>query len=274
MLDFFTHLKIKRGDLPYMLVYMGIFAAVIVVGLLTAEITTVILIAICCLPVLILLLHYHFFRSYEAVAVRQQQKYQAYFSLFNLIDFRLPIPYMTSWAATPELALAIYEIIRTKTPGQIVELGSGISSLICCYGIEKNGQGALFSLDHDKEYANRTREMLRKHEVDQFSTIVHTPLVKQTIDDKNCTWYDCSSIDCPKNIDLLIVDGPPFKTQTRARYPALPYFYSRLSPSATIVIHDALRDEESAIIDNWVRTFPEFEKESIHSEKGITILRR
>lgn len=274
MLNFFTHFKIKHADLPYMLIYLGIFTAIVGIGLLTVETTTVILIAVCCLPVLILLLNYHFYRANEVLAIRQQRKYQAYFSLFNLIDFRLPVPYMTSWAATPELALAVFEIIKTEKPKQIVELGSGISSLICCYGIEQNGEGALFSLDHDKKYAQKTKTMLSRHGLDCYATISHAPLVSQTIDSNSCIWYDCSSLNCPDQIELLIVDGPPFKTQNKARNPALDFFHLQLASSATIVVHDTLRTEESAIIESWLRKYPEFSKEVIDSEKGITVLRR
>lgn len=274
MLDFFPHLKIKHSDLPYMLVYLGIFTAVIVIGLLTVNMSTVILMAIGCLPILILLLHYHFYRANEALAVQQQQKQQAYFSLFNLIDFKLPIPYMTGWAATPELALAIYEIIKAEQPSQIVELGSGISSLICAYGVQENKHGGVFSLDHDKNYSQKTKELLLQHGMEQHVTISYAPLKSQVIKGRECSWYDCSSANCPDDIDLLIVDGPPVKTQKQARYPALDYFHSKLSASATIVVHDALRKEEAAIIDEWLQKYPEFSKEIIHSEKGIVILRK
>ncbi len=274
MLDFFTHFKIKHVDLPYIIVYLLIFTAVIVIGLLTANISTVILMGICCIPILILLLNYHFYRSNEAFAVLQQQKYQAYFSLFNLIDFRLPIPYMTSWAATPELALATYEIIKTENPTQIVELGSGISSLICAYGMEQNKNGALFSLDHDQKYAQITRNMLSKHQLKDRVTICNAPLQSQEITGRKCIWYDCSNASCPEPIDLLIVDGPPFETQHKARFPALFYFYPKLANSATIIVHDVFRKEESEIVEDWLREYPEFKKELIHSEKGIAILRR
>lgn len=274
MLDFFTHYKIKHADLPYILISLGIFAGIVGISLLTVEITTVILIAICCLTILILLLNYHFYRSREAISVQQQQKYQAYFSLYNLIDFRLPVPYMTSWAATPELALAVYEVIRTTKPKQILELGSGITSLICCYAIEQNGKGALFSLDHDTSYAKKTQAILDRHELGQFSTIEHAPLVQQSINGKTYIWYDNSSIECPEEVDLLIVDGPPLKTQKKARYPALTYFHSKLAKSATIIVHDTFRKEESEIINDWLREFPEFSKDIIDSEKGIAILRR
>lgn len=274
MLDFFTHFKIKHADLPYMLVYLAIFSAVVLTGLLVAKITTVILMAVCCIPILILLLNYHFYRSEETIAVQQQKKYQAYFSLFNFINFRHPIPYMTGWAATPELSLAIYEIVSTQKPSQIVELGSGISSLICGYALEQHGDGSLFSIDHDELYAQKTQNMLARHALDQYCTVMHAPLVRQSINNETYIWYDMANIECPSEINLLIVDGPPFKTQKKARYPALSYFYPKLATSAAIVIHDILREDESRMIEEWLQQYPEFSKEVISTEKGIAVLRR
>ena len=274
MIDFLGHFKIKHADLPYIGIYLGLFFIIVTVVLFTAEISTVILIAVCCLPVLILLLNYHFYRAGEVFAVKQQQKQQAYFSLFNLIDFKLPIPYMTGWAATPELALTIFETIKTDKPKQIVELGSGISTLICAYAMNDNDRGALFSFDHDEKYANKTRTMLSNHQIDQRITIHHAPLKSQNIDGRECIWYDCSNANCPEPIDMLIVDGPPFETQDKSRYPAFSYFLPKLSPSAVIIVHDAFREAESAIVHDWLRGHPEFSKEMIDSEKGIAILRR
>lgn len=274
MIDFFDHFKIKHADLPYILTYLGIFVAIIIIALLTTAMATAFLIAVSCLPVLILLLGFHFYRANEALQVQQQQKFQAYLSLYNLIDFRLPPPYMTSWAATPELAVAIYEILKTEKPANIVELGSGISSLICAYAIESNGKGELYSLDHDSEYGQKTKRMLAAHGIDQRVTISYAPLKSQEINGENYMWYDCSDALYPESIDLLIVDGPPYETQKKARYPALPYFLPRLSDTATIVVHDAFRDDESEIVAEWLNEYPEFEKETIYSEKGIVILRR
>lgn len=274
MIDFFDHFKIKHDDLPYILTYLGIFATIIVIALLLADLPTAILIAAFFLTVLILVVAFHFYRAHEALHVRQQQKMQAYMSLYKLIDFRLPPPYMTSWAATPELAVAIYEIIKTEQPENIVELGSGISSLICAYAMEANDKGALYSLDHDPEYGQKTKTMLAEHQIDQRVSVSYAPLKSQTIDGRNCTWYDCSDAEYPESIDLLIVDGPPYETQRKVRYPALPYFMPRLSSTATIIIHDAFRDDESEIVSEWLHQYPEFVKETIYSEKGIVILRR
>ena len=73
---------------------------------------------------------------------------------------------------------------------------------------------------------------------------------------------------------MLVVDGPPEKTQSHARYPALPLFYEYLSDEAVVILDDAGRKEESEIVEMWLKDYPEFVHEFIHTEKGISILRR
>ncbi len=140
--------------------------------------------------------------------------------------------------------------------------------------MELNDKGALYSLDHDEDYGQKTKDMLAAHAINDRVTISHAPLKSQTINGRSCTWYDCSEAEYPESIDLLIVDGPPFETQSKARYPAMDYFLPNLSNDATIIVHDVHRKDETEIVNDWVRDNPEFSEELIHSEKGIAILRR
>ena len=48
--------------------------------------------------------------------------------LFTLLKFSAPIPPTRSWAASPDLLLTIADLVRTRKPRLVVELGSGIST--------------------------------------------------------------------------------------------------------------------------------------------------
>ena len=61
-----------------------------------------------------------------------------------------------------------------------------------------------------------------------------------------------SSISDLTDIDLLIVDGPPGSTGTRARFPAYPLLSERLAPSALILVDDLQRSDERAVVDAWL----------------------
>ena len=91
---------------------------------------------------------------------------------------------------------------------------------------------------------------------------------------KKWTWYSADKLFFEKSIDLLLVDGPPFKTQKNARYPALPLLYKHLSDRAVIIIHDTDRKSESESIQQWIEEFSDLEIEQLNTEKGITLLKK
>ena len=222
----------------------------------------------------ILLTQFHLYGTLRKDLENHQKKVQAYFSLFSMLQPRDSLPYMTEWAATPELALALLGEIRHTQPDSIVEIGSGISTIISSYGLQKNGQGKVFSLDHDQVYAQKTREQLKRHGVEVYAEVVDAPLVTRQINGSSWQWYDINSDVIPDKIDLLLVDGPPVKTDAMARYPALPLLHERLSEHAAIILHDAHRPSEKQTLQKWQQQFPEFSCETVDSEKGIALLRR
>jgi len=73
---------------------------------------------------------------------------------------------------------------------------------------------------------------------------------------------------------MLIVDGPPVKTASSARYPALPFFMERLAEDAIVIMDDGSRNDEKIICQDWLKMFPEFDSEYVDTEKGAFILRR
>lgn len=204
-----------------------------------------------------------------------QYKVQAISELSQLLPIRAPMPAMIGWAATPELALNVYKIIEAEKPKKIVELGSGVTTIVSAYALEKfNPDGRVHSFDHDSDFADKTRGELKHHQLEKFVTIVNSPLKDISLNNKKWKWYDIDFSIIDKFIDLLIIDGPPLETQKNARYPALPSFYSKLSDNAVVIFHDTNRKTESKTVDIWLKEFPDFVHTSLRTEKGITIFRR
>ncbi len=56
---------------------------------------------------------------------------EAFIQLSNLLQFKSPIPATRSWAASPDLLLLISETVKKNRPSLVVELGSGVSTLVC-----------------------------------------------------------------------------------------------------------------------------------------------
>jgi predicted O-methyltransferase YrrM len=199
---------------------------------------------------------------------------EALFSLFSSLRPSHPLPPMRGWTISPDAANALVTLIDIERPRVIVEAGSGVSTVLCAYALRAIGEGRIVSLDHEAEYAARTREMLKRHELQEFATVHHAPLKPVTLGNESLSWYDQAPLETIQSIDLLIVDGPPTKRDPLARYPALPLLLDRLSPSALIFLDDCDRPADRATIERWLREFDGFREECLNSEKGTIVLRR
>jgi hypothetical protein len=136
------------------------------------------------------------------------------------------------------------------------------------------GKGKITSYDHDEMYGKITESRLDEHSLSNFAKVITSPLITLNIDGNSYTWYDVNLDNLESKVDILVVDGPPEKTQKHARYPALPYFYEHLSDKAVVILDDAGRPEEKEIVEMWLKKYPEFTHEYIWTEKGISVLKR
>jgi predicted O-methyltransferase YrrM len=224
---------------------------------------------------LLVITQFHIYRVQQTEREHSQYKIQCLNEIYQLLPLRSPLPPMSGWAATPELAVVVLKMIQEYKPNLIVEAGSGVSTLIAGYSLEKyNPEGKIISLDHDLTYAKKTRHESELHNLADRTEIRTATLKEMTINQKECIWYSPEAIQFENPIDMLIIDGPPFKTQKNARYPALPVLYKYLSKRAVIVMHDTDRSSESSTIKRWIREFDDLTIQTLSSEKGITILLR
>ncbi len=211
-------------------------------------------------------LHYRFLKiqNQQNNLYRQQQ---ALSSIHHLIDLRSPLPAMGEWAASPDFMQIIIEILLEKKPQTIVECGSGVSSIVIGYILEKNKIGQLYSLEHLEQYAVRNEKLIKQHGLENQVNILHTPLIQRQVNDEEAKWYNISQIADNQLIDILIIDGP-----TGHRYPALPVLFPQLSDTAVIIIDDCKREKDTKNIMRWLQEFP-LTAEWIDTEKGTCILR-
>jgi predicted O-methyltransferase YrrM len=189
---------------------------------------------------------------------------EAYAQLIQLLDFKSALPATRGWAASPDLLLTIYETVKKINPSLVVELGSGVSTLVAA----KSGARKVVSLDGSKEYAAKTRELIKEHRVRgvdvRFAALL--PYVN------GLTWYDVSVIKDLKKIDLLIVDGPPGNNNPESRYPALKEFKDKLSPRAVVILDDVNREGERKLAEDFAAALPNHELTILNHEKGAAII--
>lgn len=182
------------------------------------------------------------------------------------------LPPMRGWAGSPDFLLFLAQDVAETRPMVMAECSSGVSTLVLARSAQLNGTGHVYSLEHDEEYARKTRDLLQVHGLADWATVIHAPLTQY---DEGYRWYDLNALPTElTNIQLLVVDGPPQATGSLARYPALPKLLPRLASSFRIYVDDANRPDEQEMVNRWRAEMPSLEKETRPAEKGLTIVYR
>lgn len=177
---------------------------------------------------------------------------ESLFSIYNLLPNLIFLPATRGWAGSPDFLNKIVEIILKQKPRTVVEASSGVSSIIIGVALKLNNYGRLLSLEHDDTYLDNTRNNLKINHIEDISSLLHCPLDDYHIDGKLWKWYQTNKICLAEKIDLLIVDGPPGRTQNLARYPAIPLLFQYFSESFTVLLDDAKRPDEVLIVEKWI----------------------
>ncbi|MCE2473018.1 MAG: hypothetical protein J4G18_14235 [Anaerolineae bacterium] len=81
---------------------------------------------------------------------RENLQMQELVWLSSRVSPRRPLPfplYKTGYEAALDVLIAAWELIEQERPKRVLELGSGLSSLVRAYALEANSQGTLQSLE-------------------------------------------------------------------------------------------------------------------------------
>ena len=202
------------------------------------------------------------------------QQIESLFSVFSQIKFNAPLQPTRGSAVAPDFIAILISMIQEHKPRVIVELGSGLSTIICAYGLRAIGEGAVISLDHEERYVSMTRGHLVKHKLQDIAKVVHVPLREVTIKGRTYSWYDIDALRDVGQIDMLIVDGPPDVPGGMARYPAVPLLFDRLSDNAVVLLDDASRAPERMAAEIWMREHDSLVGEFIPTEHGTYVIRK
>ena len=251
-----------------------VLLVVVAVGAWTMMRSTAGLVVVLAVFVVLAGMQLHLYRRRKADDIQQRRHMQALLFLFSAFDFRAPLPSLTGWAISPELAATLVTLVRTHEPDVIVELGSGASTIVMGYALEQQGNGRIISLDHSAKYGAETRKDLAMHALQDWTEVRHAPLTSFEQKGRQWSWYDLAAIEDDLSIDMIVIDGPPRETGPMARYPAVPALYGYLSDDAVVVLDDAYREDEKEMLDRWMRDFDDFELDIHESPSGTAVLRR
>jgi hypothetical protein len=198
---------------------------------------------------------------------------EALMNLHSLIQLSYPLPPLRQWAASPDLAVFIYSMILEKQPKNIIEFGSGSSSLIIGYALQKLGKGQVISLDHDHKYSQLSANLVKNHRLEEYCQIHHAPLVETQVENNSYKFYSLDKIEDIAKADMLIIDGPPSSTNPLARFPAVPLLYDKLSDGCVIILDDGNRQDEKIAVEKWLQKFEALKSlPQPQTEKGVSVL--
>mgnify|MGYP006292881069 CR=1 FL=1 len=185
------------------------------------------------------------------------------------------LPPTRGWAASPDFLNLLYNTIKDIQPSTVVELGSGVSSLVTASALKQNGSGILYSFDHEEHYRLQTQQELSRLGLNRFVVTRHAPLKQYEIQGCTRLWYDITDEVLPAQMDLLVVDGPPEPIVGKGgRAPVVALLFNKLSPQGLVLFDDAGRSGEQEILRDISKIYPDMSVLRHSSEKGAAIVKR
>jgi predicted O-methyltransferase YrrM len=175
------------------------------------------------------------------------------------------LPNLGSWKADTYFLWRIVEAIERLRPREVVELGCGASTLVVAKALELNGGGRLTSYDQHPDFVEATGRWLAGHGLS--ASMRHAPIVEDPTSWSH-TWYDLNGV--PPEIDLLVIDGPPWVLNPFIRGRAEQLF-DRIVPGGIVLLDDAARPGERVVAARWRRDWPNFRFGLLPGAKGTLV---
>lgn len=154
----------------------------------------------------------------------------------------------TTGSMRPAGLVAVCKEIVHGARTQIVECGSGVSTVPLARLLRERRAGGLVALEHDGHWAGVVQDQLHRASLHTITRVLHAPLHGEP------PRYRLAGLhEVPDAIELLIIDGPPAyeSGQGTPRGPALPRLDERLVDGATVILHDIARNGERQVIASW-----------------------
>ena len=175
------------------------------------------------------------------------------------------LPNLGSWKADTWFLWRIVEAIERLRPREVVELGCGASSLVIGRALERNGAGRLTSFDQHADFVEATARWLASYDIS--ASLRHAPLVEDPTSWSHL-WYQLPG--APAEIDLLVIDGPPWALNPFIRGRA-EVLFDRIRPGGMVLLDDAARPGERVVAMRWKRDWPMFRWNLLPGAKGTLV---
>lgn len=211
----------------------------------------------------------------ERLAMNEFQQLTAMSEVRAWLDGRPMLPSARGWAISPDIAVYVLQQLEAHRPRQILDVGSGLSTLLFAKYAANNPGVRVVSLDHEAVYYQATARMLAAWQLTGVE-LLHAPLVPYpALGVADHEWYDVGGIAATARFDFVFVDGPPDGVKTASRRNLVPVLGDRLAPGAQLIMDDANRPSERSVIAAWLADHDiEIVRDLRQIEKGMVHLRR
>jgi predicted O-methyltransferase YrrM len=193
-------------------------------------------------------------------------------SIEQQLNLKYPIVW-SDFAIEEKFANYLINLIFLEKPLNIIELGSGLSTLLILKAAEKIGYTPNFiSFDSDEYFLSETKNRLDSESILESSVkLIFSPIVDIDLFDKRYKWYSIhgNNINLDK-LDLIVIDGPVGTLCKNSRYPALHFFKKYIKKGTIVILDDANRLDEKEIVELWRKEFLGIVSvKKIDSDRGI-----
>jgi hypothetical protein len=207
--------------------------------------------------------------------MKESQQLAPLIALNSLVQPETPVPPRPKWGTAPDLVLAIVRAMRQLRPSLVIECGSGWSTLWLALAARRfELSGRVVALEHAEKYARVTEDLLASHDAAAFADVRLAPLEPIELDGRAWRWYARAAWEDLAGCSVLLVDGPPGKSNRHARFPAVPALASRLERQVVVALDDARRTGEREIVHAWQSMDLGLERLDVKLAKGAVLLYR
>jgi hypothetical protein len=202
--------------------------------------------------------------------IQEGQIETRYIQALSALPLKYPV-FCGRWAIDGFLAKELMDHLAIHRPRVVLELGSGVSTVLIASALESLGltDTRHIAVDHLDEFLENTRKMVDCQGLKRTTEYWHCPLSSSIAPE--ASWYHgIPGRLGTTRIDLLLVDGPPGTLRPGARRPVLPVLRQFLSENAVVLLDDAGRDEEQEVLARWKDDFPELIEKTSKLGKGFS----
>lgn len=138
-----------------------------------------------------------------------------------------------------------------RNPNNILEFGSGLSTLVLSKLFCNYTNVKIFSIEHNFEWFKFMNKQIENNNLKNIK-LIHSNLKKVEFESFSGNWYDLDFNKFP-NFDAILIDGPPSNSKNfpYSRFFSKDVLLDKLNHLGYIYMDDVDRDAEKKILENW-----------------------